>query len=83
MIFFPSVALAGTLAVSSATTATMVGTLTAGVVKDFFMNLFLNPSGHFYAVLIVCGVIVAPCIGLAFLIKVLFEKCFPPTDLKS
>jgi hypothetical protein len=67
----------GTLAISSTTTTALMGTLTAGVVKDFFMNLFLNPSGHFYAVLIVCGVIVAPIVGLIFLIKMVFEKCFP------
>ena len=77
MVFFSPVILAGQMTVATGAATTAIGAVTASITKDFFMNLFMNPGGNFMGVVIVCGVFAAACIGLAFLIKLLFDKCFP------
>jgi hypothetical protein len=51
--------------------------LTLNVTKDFFQNLFLNPQNHTTAVMIIGGVCVVSCVGIAFLIKFLYDKYHP------
>jgi hypothetical protein len=72
MVFFSPVMLAGQYSLVTAVTA--VSTVTAGVVKDFFMQLFLNPGANMMPVMILCGVVIASCVGLAFLIQKVYEK---------
>ena len=59
------------------TTVTAVTTLTAGVAKDFFMHLFMNPGKNFVPIMIVCAVFVAAGVGSIFLIKMIYNKCMP------
>lgn len=77
MVFFPTLM---STAFTANVTTVAVPTLTASVVKDFFTNLLLNPGNHFTAVIVCCAVAAAPCIGLAFLIKMTFEKYCPKSD---
>jgi hypothetical protein len=64
--------------------ATATTTLTTCAVKDFFLNLFLHPGDHSVAIIIMGGVAVAACVGLAFLIKMIYERCcLPPKHLKT
>jgi hypothetical protein len=77
MVFLPTLTFAGTLSVTATSVLTAASALTAGVVQDFFTNLFLNPGRSLVLTLIVCIVIAAPIVGLIFLIKKLFEKAFP------
>lgn len=73
MVFMTPVMLTSHFTLAS----TLVPSLATTVTKNFFMQLFLNPGDNFIAVLIVCGVVVAPCVGLIFLIKKLYEKYTP------
>ena len=77
MVFFSPVMFAGQMTVGVSVASTAMGALTANVAKDFFMGIFMNPGNNFMGVMIVCGVVVATCVGLAFLLKLLFDKCFP------
>jgi hypothetical protein len=83
MVFFPSALFTGFthLSVATTTAASAIGMVTASVVKDFFTQLFLNPGDHFMAVAAICVVAAAPCIGLAFLIKMLYKKYCPDATL--
>lgn len=67
----------GQMTVVTTTAAPALGMLTAGVVKDFFMNLFLNPGGNFTAVAILAGSVIALSVGAIFLIKIVYEKYCP------
>ncbi len=51
--------------------------LTAGVAKDFFINIFFHPGDNVMAVMIFCGVVIVSCVGLAFLIMKAYEKYCP------
>jgi hypothetical protein len=64
------------LTLTSTATSTMT-TLMAGTVKDFFLNLFMHPGENSTAVMIMGGLTVAACVGLAFLIMKLYERCCP------
>lgn len=68
-VVFTSIAQLGLLPVANSAIS-----LVAGVIRDFFQNIFLNPGDNYVALLAICGVIVAPCIGIAFLIKVIYDK---------
>lgn len=77
MAFFPPL-LSGSaqLSLTTAATSTM-NALMAGAVKDFFINLFMHPGDNSTAVMIMAGVTVAACVGLAFLVMKVYEKCCP------
>jgi hypothetical protein len=77
MVFFPQTLFAGQAMLSTAVTTSMLTTLTANVVKDFFIQIFLNPGSHFVAVVVICAVAVAPVAGLIFLTKKVYDKYCP------
>ena len=57
------------------TTATMQ-TVVAATIQDFFTSVFMNPGQHVPTLMIMCGVTIAACIGLAFLVMKVYEKFF-------
>ncbi|MCC5831677.1 MAG: hypothetical protein JJU12_01350 [Chlamydiales bacterium] len=59
------------------TMTTAHGSAMALSLNDFFLNLFMNPGENSTAIMIMGGVTVAACVGLAFLIMRLYEKCCP------
>ncbi len=73
MVYFPAVLYSG---VTQATTFAAT-TLTANIVSDFFRNLFLHPGENYMAMMAVAGVAVVACVGLAFLIKLVYDKYNP------
>lgn len=76
MVCFPTVVFSGVT--QGAFTSTLAaGALTANVVRDFFMNLFLHPGKNYIVVMALCAMTVAACVGLAFLIKMVYEKYSP------
>jgi hypothetical protein len=74
MSFVTSIFFSGLAPYSTSTLSTMAGALSANVIKDFFMNIFMNPGNHFIPVAIFGGVCIAACVGLAYLIKMVYEK---------
>jgi hypothetical protein len=76
MVFFPPVALTSQMVLMTSAASTALGTLTASVAKNFFLQIFMNPGGNFMGVVIICALPVAACLGSAFLIKMLFDKVF-------
>jgi hypothetical protein len=82
MVHLPALLFSGylqTIPVSVVATTT----LTANVIRDFFMNVFLHPGEHTIAVIICCGVVAAPFVGLAFLIKWIYEKYCPDRTIQN
>ena len=76
MVWFPTVVFSG-FTQGTITTMSAASVLTANVVRDFFMNLFMHPGDHYMAVAIMCVVSIGACVGSAFLIKLLYEKYCP------
>jgi hypothetical protein len=60
--------------------SSVLTTLVASTVRDFFTNIFMNPGANFYAVIVFAVVPIGIAVGLAFLIKKIYEKCFPPKE---
>ena len=47
------------------------------MVTTFFQELFMNPGMNTTAVYIIAGSTVASAVGLAFLIKLIYNRCCP------
>lgn len=62
-----------------------ITTVMTSVITEFFTKVFLNPGNHLVAVIVMSAVVVAICVGIIFLIKLLFDKCCPvkPDESKS
>ena len=77
MVYFPSLMFTGFTQGAAFTATAATSALTANVVRDFFMNIFLHPGENYIAVMVLGGAAIGACIGLAFLVKLVYEKYCP------
>lgn len=75
MAFIPSLLSSANPFMHTLTTVSCgITSLTASAAHQFFTNLFYHPGQYPMPIMILGGVTVAACVGVAFLVKMAYDK---------